>query len=306
MRNLPLLLALATTLATPAPAEVPRVVTDIAPVHSLVAQVMGDLGSPGLIVPPGTSFHDAGLRPSDAAALAGADLVIWTGTAAVPFLAGPVATLAGQAAVVALLETPGWEPLPPREGEGFEADHDHDHDHGAGGIDPHAWLDPAVAAAWADTIAEALAGADPEHGAAYRAHAQALRADLARTQEEIAARLAPLAGRPWLAAHDATQYFERAFAIPAAGAIALPDAQAPGPARLAALRARIADGGIACILAEPDTPPRTLALLAGAEDGSDGPRVAVADPDGLGLEPGPGLYGALLTGIAAALEECLG
>ena len=30
--------------ASPALAEVPRVVTDIPPVHALVAQVMGDLG----------------------------------------------------------------------------------------------------------------------------------------------------------------------------------------------------------------------------------------------------------------------
>jgi zinc transport system substrate-binding protein len=36
--------------ATSAAAEVPQVAVDIAPVHSIVAAVMGDLGSPALIV----------------------------------------------------------------------------------------------------------------------------------------------------------------------------------------------------------------------------------------------------------------
>lgn len=39
-------------LASPAFAEVPKVVTDIAPVQGLVASVMGDLGEPELLIPP--------------------------------------------------------------------------------------------------------------------------------------------------------------------------------------------------------------------------------------------------------------
>jgi zinc transport system substrate-binding protein len=37
--------------STAALAEVPRVATDIAPVQGLVASVMGDLGTPALLVP---------------------------------------------------------------------------------------------------------------------------------------------------------------------------------------------------------------------------------------------------------------
>ncbi|MBL9049588.1 MAG: zinc ABC transporter substrate-binding protein, partial [Tabrizicola sp.] len=36
--------------STPALAEVPSVVTDIPPVHALVAEVMGDLGQPELLL----------------------------------------------------------------------------------------------------------------------------------------------------------------------------------------------------------------------------------------------------------------
>src|SRR4028119_1578053 len=63
--------------AAPAAAEVPRVLADTAPVHSLTALVMGDLGTPELIVPQGTSPHDASLSPSEAQALTEADLIVW-------------------------------------------------------------------------------------------------------------------------------------------------------------------------------------------------------------------------------------
>ncbi|MGC9449492.1 metal ABC transporter solute-binding protein, Zn/Mn family [Cereibacter johrii] len=71
--------ALASLLAGPVLAEVPRVVTDLPPVHSLVAQVMGDLGEPDLLLGQGADPHSFQLRPSQARALANADLVVWIG-----------------------------------------------------------------------------------------------------------------------------------------------------------------------------------------------------------------------------------
>ena len=76
--------SLACTL--PAWAEVPKVVTDIHPVHALVSQVMGDLGAPVLLLERGASEHDFQLRPSQAADLADADLVVWIGPELTPWL----------------------------------------------------------------------------------------------------------------------------------------------------------------------------------------------------------------------------
>ena len=83
-------LCLATAFAalTPAPirAEVPAVVTDMPPIQSLVAQVMGDLGQPLVLLEPGSSPHSFQLRPSQAAAIAEADLIVWTGPDLAPWL----------------------------------------------------------------------------------------------------------------------------------------------------------------------------------------------------------------------------
>ena len=76
----------APALTFPAMAEVPRVVTDIPPVHSLVAQVMGDLGQPDLLLEKGANAHSFQLRPSQAAGLQEAGLVVWIGPEMTPWL----------------------------------------------------------------------------------------------------------------------------------------------------------------------------------------------------------------------------
>ncbi len=108
-------------------ADVPNVVADIAPVHSLVSRVMDGVGTPDLTIQVGATPHEYSLRPSEAAALQDADLVFWIGPGLTPWLTDTIDTLAGNAAVTELMEAPGTIELEFREGALFEA-HDHDHD----------------------------------------------------------------------------------------------------------------------------------------------------------------------------------
>ncbi|MEQ3670586.1 MAG: zinc ABC transporter substrate-binding protein, partial [Pseudophaeobacter sp.] len=126
-------------------ADVPKVATDIAPVHGLVARVMQGVGEPSLVVPVGASPHDHSMRPSEALALSQADLVFWVGEALTPWLEGAVEELAKDAQVVELMTLKGGLALPFRQGVGFEA-HDHgvshddhdDHGHTAEAHEEHA------------------------------------------------------------------------------------------------------------------------------------------------------------------------
>lgn len=127
-RKLLSLSATAVLMGGTAMADVPSVAVDIAPIHSLVARVMDGVGTPNLIVQPGASPHEYSLRPSEAAALQDADLVVWMGEDLTPWLEGAVETLAEGAAVTTLLEADGTILLDFREGALFEA-HDHD-EHG--------------------------------------------------------------------------------------------------------------------------------------------------------------------------------
>lgn len=317
--------------AIPALAEVPRVVATIKPVHALVAGVMGDLGSPALTVEGGASPHAYSLKPSNAAALEAADLVFWTGHGMELFLEDSISTLAPNATLVELATAPGLTLLPMREGGAFEAhdhgeeehddhgddhdhahdDHDHghdheeadshDHDHAHGEEDMHFFLDPRNAVLMVDAIEAALSEADPDNAATYAANADATRADLAVLESGLAAELAPVAARPFVVFHDAYQYFEARFGLTVAGSITVNAEITPGAARIAEIRARLAELGAACVFAEPQFDSRVVDVLVEGTGAGRG----VLDPEGADIEPGPGLYRTLLERMAQSLVSCL-
>ncbi|WP_407473418.1 zinc ABC transporter substrate-binding protein [Sulfitobacter sp. PM12] len=117
-------------------AEVPRVATDIAPVHSLVSMVMQGAGSPDLIIPPGASPHSYAMRPSEARAVAKADLVVWVGPSLAPWLEEPMSSLAQGAERLTLQDVEGIRLLTNRSGVAFEA-HDHGDHEGHDDHDDH-------------------------------------------------------------------------------------------------------------------------------------------------------------------------
>ncbi|MEQ9123579.1 MAG: zinc ABC transporter substrate-binding protein, partial [Alphaproteobacteria bacterium] len=108
----------------------PDVVASIAPVHGIAARIMqGGASEPRLLLPPGASPHGYALRPSDAAALAEADVVFWIGPALETFLEKPLQALAAKAAVTPLMAAEGIRLLEYRDGD-FAEDDGHEHDHG--------------------------------------------------------------------------------------------------------------------------------------------------------------------------------
>lgn len=315
-----------------AQADVPRVAVDIAPLHSIVASVMGSLGTPDLVVPPGASPHGYSMRPSEARALDRADVIVWVGPTLTPWLEGPVETLGAGAASISVLNVQGTFLLDIREGENFAAhDHDHGHEdehgdghddeheeghadeHGDGHddehgdahvdhgdeIDPHAWLDPQNAAVWAGEIATNLAELDPENASTYAQNAQMFQQQMTALETEINASLSQVRGRPFVVFHDAYHYFEHRFEIEAVGSVSDSDATAPSAARVSALQATITDLGAVCALAEPQYNPGLLTAIGAATLG-------VIDPLGAEQKPGPELYPNVLRAIAGSLVDCLG
>ena len=110
----------------------PGVVASIGPVHSLAAAVMGDLGEPLQIVRGYGSPHAYQMRPSDAARLRDADLVLWIGPSLETFLERPLAGLRDSTRVVALSTVPGLALLTNR-GAGVRHDDAHTGGHDEAG-----------------------------------------------------------------------------------------------------------------------------------------------------------------------------
>jgi zinc transport system substrate-binding protein len=313
----PFFLALAAALSWPslALAEVPSVVTTIKPLHSLVAAVMGDLGTPALIVKGAASPHSYSLKPSDAQALQAARLVFWTGHGLELFLEDSIETLAPNATIVELSKAPGIELLPPRETGTFEH-HDHGEEEHAGEAEPtgeahehehgeeqdlHFFLDPANAKVMVATIADSLVAADPEHADTYRANAAKETADLDALIAETEASLAPIKDRPFVVFHDAYQYFEKRFGLNVAGSVTLSPEIAPGADRINEIRSKLKTLDAACVFAEPVFEPRIVTVLTEGTTARQG----VLDPEGANLDEGPGLYRQLIENLASSLKACL-
>lgn len=286
-------LTLLALLPVAAQAEAPGVVTDIPAVHSLVAQVMGDLGPPDLLVGGGADPHDYQLRPSQARALANAGAIFWIGPEMTPWLAD-VVTASGAGDKVALLDQPGTHL------RDFDAAGDHDHDHA--GRDPHAWLDPGNARIWLGAIAETLATRDPVNAAAYRANAVAAMQDIDRLDADLKARLAGIS-TGIVVAHDAYGYFADHYGLKVVASLAGGDAAQPGAAHVSEVAALVRGGAAACVFPEAGHDPKPAEALAA----DTGLMVGEAlDPEGLAIDPGPALYGMLITALAEKVAACAG
>lgn len=308
----PFFLALAAALSwsTMALAEVPSVVATVKPLHSLVAAVMGDLGTPALIVKGAASPHSYSLKPSDAQALQSANLVFWTGHGLELFLEDSIDTLAPKATIVELSKAPGIELLPPRESGTFEH-HDHGEEEHAGEAahtpghgeeqDLHFFLDPENAKVMVATIADSLVAADPEHADTYRANAARETADLDALIAETEARLAPIKDRPFVVFHDAYQYFEKRFGLNVVGSVTISPELAPGADRINAIRTKLRTLDAACVFAEPVFDPRIVTVLIEGTTAKQG----ILDPEGANLDEGAGLYRQLIENLATNLTACL-
>lgn len=298
-----MLCALAVGLSAPAAqAAPPQVVADLPVPWSLTAQIMDGVGTPRLLVEPGTDPHDLQLRPSQVRLLTDAELVVWTGAELLPPVAEMLHRLEMEKAALALLEIPG----PDAAGEHAEDEPEDAHKADAGDEAHHdddalhAWLDPRRALAWVDPITERLAAMDPENAATYRANAVALAQRIGEAETQVEALVAPLRDRPVIVLHDAYAPFAERFKLEIVGAIAEAEGMPSSARRLVELRRLLVDTGARCAFHEPH---QSDALLRNVGEGT-GIRIGTLDASGGFGEQTPDLYPRLLVELAESLARC--
>lgn len=309
--------SLALGLPTVARASEPNVVVTIKPVHSLVTAIMAGAGTPHLLVDGAASPHTFTLKPSNAKAIQQADIFIRVSESLEPFTRRVVEALPSSVKLISLAEAKGVAVLPQRTGATFEAhvhqdDHDHDaHDHDAHDDhdkhndhavqDGHIWLDPKNAQAIVTAVAAELSAKYPQSADVFAKNATALNAKIESLSGELQAQLGPVRGKPFIVFHDATQYFESRFDIPASGSVTVtPDAQ-PSAKRLTEVRKKIGSLNAACVFAEPGFQPK---LIAAVTDGTTA-RSGTLDPEGATLNAGADLYFDLMRNLAKNMSTCL-
>ncbi|NCW31197.1 MAG: zinc ABC transporter substrate-binding protein [Alphaproteobacteria bacterium] len=287
------------------------VVASIKPIYSLVAAVMGDIGTPELLLKAPSSAHHFTLKPSQARILQAADIVFWVGPTMEQPLTKALATLAPHAQTTPLINASGLMLLefnndaPAHQKPGLEQRDDHDRhekhgDHDGHMINPHIWLDPQNAQVILREISSRLGKADPENAKIYAANADQMSVRLAGLQADIARQLAPYSAARFLVLHDAHSYFERRFGLRNHGAITSEPDVMPTASRIKALRSELGTHQIDCIFAEPLLGQKAVDLIA---EGSK-VRIGRLDPVASNLPAGVELYPDLLQSYATAMQAC--
>jgi len=272
-----------------AQARIP-VVASFTILGDMTATIGGERIDLRTIAGPDVDAHGFQPRPSDAAALRGARLVIRNGLgfdgwmdrllrAAGP--SGPVVT--------------ATDGITPRAMEAHA--HDHDHDHGGAGRrhahrvgprsvpDPHAWQDLRLAPTYVRNIVAGLIGADPAGEATYRRNAEAYLARLTALDGWVRAQVGtvPEARRKVVTSHDAFGYFGAAYGITFLSPQGVSTETEPSAAEVARLIRQIRAERITAIFMENMTNPATLRRVAAEAGATVGGRLyadALSPPDG--------------------------
>ena len=277
-----------------------RVITSIKPVHSLVSAVMAGIGQPDLILDGAHSPHGYILKPSKAGLLAKADIIFWIGPSLEAFLQKPVKTIGSSAISVELAKADGLKTLPFREiNSDKHSDTADAHDHGA--TDPHIWLDPQNAKAMVPMIANSLSDADAKNEKTYKANAAKLTKELDLQTDRSEKILTTVGKKPFITHHDGYQYFEQRFGLNSKGALIANPEILPGMGHALKIRDNLKTIGKSCLFTEKQFSQKFVTVMTENTD----TKIALLDPLGSELKPGPELYFSLIEQMTNTFYECL-
>jgi manganese/zinc/iron transport system substrate-binding protein len=136
----------------------------------------------------------------------------------------------------------------------------------AGAYDPHLWFDVCFWIRATETVRGALAEVDPERAAAYAENAAAYTRELEALDAYVRRRAAevPPPRRMLVTAHDAFNYFGRAYGFEVRGLQGISTASEAGTADVQALAELIAARRIPAVFVESSIPQRTIEAVQAA------------------------------------------
>jgi ABC-type Zn uptake system ZnuABC Zn-binding protein ZnuA len=236
------------------------VVSTVAPITSLAANIAGDKARVVGVVPEGTNSHTFDPPPQVAATMEDADVVLVNGLQ----LEEPTFELAEENARDAVIVKLGDEVLP-------ESDYIYDFSFPEedGKPNPHLWTDPTYAIKYADVIKDTFVARDPANASTYEANHAALVAKITALSDAVRADQESLTAdqRELLTYHDAYAYFAKTYGWTVIGAVQPSNFEDPQPKEIARLVDQIRAEQVPVIFGSEVFPSKVLEQIA-AETGA--------------------------------------
>ncbi|MDQ7839656.1 MAG: zinc ABC transporter substrate-binding protein [bacterium] len=255
-----LILVVARSRSARVPTARPVVVATIYPLAELAQRIGGDRVEVRTLVPAGTEAHDFEPGPQDVAAIGRARLFIYNGAGFDPWVERLLPMLPPTVGVVRA--TAGL-PLIKASGEADAHGHrTHGHPTAVGLPDPHAWLDPLLAAQMLEVILIAFVATDPAGAEAYQQAATVARGELAGLHARFIQGLARCEQRLVVSTHTAFAYLARRYGLEQIGLAGLAPEAEPTPAALARLARTLRARGVRVVFVERLASPRAAETLA--------------------------------------------
>lgn len=224
-----------------------RVVTTIGMIADVVENVGGERVRVTSLMGPGVDPHLYKASEGDVRRLYRADVVFYAGLHLEARMGEVLEKMGSRTRVVAVSRAVPRERLlaPPEF---------------AGAYDPHVWFDVALWAQTVDIVRRTLSEADPAHAAEFASNALRYTAALRDLDDYVrreAARV-PREQRVLITAHDAFNYFGRAYGFQVRGLQGISTASEAGTADVQELAAFIAERRIPAVFVESSIPRRTI------------------------------------------------
>jgi len=298
-----LLVSIFGSCGVPTPAAPPsypyRVITTCGMVTDIVRHVAGDKGTVEGLMGEGVDPHLYKPTRNDVARILDAHVVFYSGLMLEGRMTDAFVKAARDGRVVHavtelidesyLLEPPGM----------------------AGHWDPHVWMDVKAWSRAVEAVGKALSEYDPSNTARYTSHVEAYRAQLTALDEYVMGVIAsiPSERRVLITAHDAFNYFGRAYGIEVLGIQGISTESEAGLSDINRLVDLIVERGISAVFVESSVSDKNVtALVEGAK--SRGHSVTIGGrlfSDAMG-RPGTyeGTYIGMIDHNATAIARALG
>jgi len=261
-----------------------KVIATIKPIGLITEAIVdGSSIEVDVLLPPTSSPHNYALKISDAKRLQTADLVIWLGQDAEPYI-----NPGKSKSHLALLGYLSRDQL-------IEEDGGHNHHHS---VDPHIWLDPVLAQEIAALIAKRLIALYPDQKVLIEKNTHTFKLSTGELDQKLNKLLRPYQDRGFLAYHNAYGYFVRRYGLRQLAVIQEQVGVSMSVKHLAELRKLAVPGEAICYFREPQF------MKAPIPDLGEGFEIKEGVLDPLGVEAIG--YQHLLESLANQIVKCIG